>query len=104
MVTESTLIKVINQVHEINKRSRREQLTNIERSCERVKNMLAEEGIIIHDPSGEKYDSSRTDCEANIIGGNVLKDLTVTDVIKPVIYVSRNGKREMIQQGLVIVE
>lgn len=104
MVTETTLIKVINQVHEINKRAKREHLANIERSCERVKNMLAEDGVIIHDPVGEKYDSSRTDCEANIITANVLKELTVTDVIKPVIYVSRNGKREMIQQGLVIVE
>jgi hypothetical protein len=104
MITEEMLIKVINQVHEINKRSRRDQLVAIERSCERIKTMLADEGIIVHDPIGEKYDSSRTDCEANIISNDILKGLTITDVIKPVIYSGKSGKREIVQRGLVIVE
>ncbi|MDB5281415.1 MAG: hypothetical protein JWO06_490 [Bacteroidota bacterium] len=104
MITEATLAKVINQMHDINKRAKREKNSAIERSCERIKNVFEEDGVIIHDPTGEKYDMSRTDCEANIVSINLLSPLTITDVIKPVIYIGKNGKREMIQQGLVIVE
>lgn len=104
MITEECLIKIVNQLHEINKRAAREQITSIERSCERIKAILSDEGLVVHDPAGEKYDSSRTDCEANIISGNISKDLFITEVIKPIIYSNKNGRRQIVQQGLVVVE
>jgi hypothetical protein len=38
----------------------------------------------IHDPLGEPYNETRTDCEAEI-GGNNLQNLFISNVIKPII-------------------
>ena len=58
-----------------------------------------EMGYQIHNPSGEPYNETRTDCEASIAGSKV-DNLVVAEVIKPI--VRRQGV--IIQKGVVIVE
>lgn len=96
--------KLINQFFEL------EQRVNIDmpdhhyqRLFQNIKSHLEESGYIIHNPFGEKYMETRTDCEASI-SGNVTNDMVIKQVIKPAIYQMQDGNRKLIQKAIVIVE
>jgi hypothetical protein len=97
MQNQSELLRVINQIFEIEKKVG--QQVNIARNIERIKEAFGDMELQIHNPQGEKYNETRTDCEANIAGSS-MKNLSVTNVIKPIIHFQ--GK--IIQKGVVIVE
>jgi hypothetical protein len=97
MDTPQYLLRIINQVFDIEKKS--SQNTSILRHTERIKNTFSEMDYNIHNPQGETYNETRTDCEASIAGSK-LTNLVITDVIKPIVH----HQGVIIQKGVVIVE
>ncbi|RMG57620.1 MAG: hypothetical protein D6722_24645 [Bacteroidetes bacterium] len=76
---------------------------SLSRNLDRMSRALAELGLIWHDPLGEAYDETRTDCEASI-AGTCSENLRITEVIKPIVYWQEKEGRQLVQQGLVVVE
>jgi len=72
------------------------------RSVERMKAVIGEAGLLLVNPAGEAYSETRTDLEASIAGPASGK-LVVMDVIKPIVYSSEEGRRNLVQRGVVIV-
>ena len=103
MITETTLLKTINQLHEVKRQATKENNQPILRASQRVATYLEEDGIIVHDPIGEAYNISRTDCEANLLSEKT-EHLYISEVIKPMVYWIKEGRREIIQRAVVIVE
>jgi hypothetical protein len=97
------IVNIINQVFEIEKKIQAQPAVNIQRQVERIKSELNEMGYFYHNPLHEKYDETRTDCEANIVG-KLKKSMTITDVIKPVIHQSEGTAKKIIQKAIVVVE
>jgi hypothetical protein len=60
-------------------------------------------GYTWHNPMGEKYAETRTDCEASI-SGRISDKMIINQVIKPVIYKQEEGTRMLVQKAIVIVE
>jgi hypothetical protein len=95
---------VLNQVFEMEKKLRR--LDNgevLQRNIERMKEGFESLGLVYHNPINEKYDETRTDCEANISGDSV-ENLHVIEVIKPIIRFKKEGLNIIVQKAIVIVE
>ena len=59
--------------------------------------------LTYHDPIGEDYNETRTDCQASIAGEKT-ENLKIVDVIKPIIRISQNGMNRIIQRAIVVVE
>jgi hypothetical protein len=101
---------LLNQIFEIEKKVDKLQETNsIQRNIERIKEFFEKDaltegqGLFYHNPLGEKFDETRTDCEATI-SGNGHDNLVIIEVIKPIIY-AKYGQSQMIsQKGIVIVQ
>ncbi|MFL5729320.1 MAG: hypothetical protein ACJ75J_07515 [Cytophagaceae bacterium] len=101
---ESYQIQILNQIFEIEKKiAENEALQKIERNIRRIKNCLEESGIIYHDPLGEDYNETRTDCEASIVGTSS-ENLKIVEVIKPIIRKKEGQQTSIIQKAIVIVE
>lgn len=97
-------IQLINQIFEINQKIEQEQLSaKFERNFNKIYNLLEEEGLHCINPLGEKYNESRTDCEASIAGKGG-QNMKITKVIKPIIYRQESGQMMLVQKGIVIVE
>ncbi len=95
-------LTLINQLVEIEQKIAQENLSEkFDRNFRRIQNTFEELGLYVLNPIGEKYAESRTDYEANIVG-NSNKNLTITKVIKPIIYQQSEGKRTLVQKGIVI--
>lgn len=82
---------LINQIFEIENKVKGIQESNsIQRNVDRLKTFLESEllkdgqGLVYHNPFGEKYDETRTDCDANITGTST-DNLEIVDVIRPII-------------------
>lgn len=100
-----SLIQLINQIFEIAQKAKQENVSDtFERNFNRIHHILeSEEGLFVLNPLGEKYAENRTDYEANIVGKANSK-MTITKVIKPIIYKEENGLRSLVQKGIVIAE
>lgn len=109
-------IDFINQIFEIEKKaSNIKEDNSIQRNINRIKGIIAEEffkssstiGLTYHNPLGENYIDTRTDCEANISGTSV-ENLVIVEVIKPIIYYSyqQDDKvmKVIVQAAVVIVQ
>lgn len=98
------LIKIINQIFEMEKKmGDRPEMAGLLRNIERIKTALDEMGLSYHNPRGEKYSETRTDCEANIVG-ELRQQMIISDVIKPVIFQKEEGINRIIQKAVVLVE
>ena len=96
-------IKMANLVFELEKKLQAQQGSPaLLRSVERMKAVLTEAGLLLVNPAGEAYSETRTDLEASITGP-VSKRMVVVDVIKPIVYSSQSGSRNLVQRGVVIV-
>lgn len=73
-----------------------------QRVCDKMKGAIEEAGIYLYNPVGEKYSETRTDVEGSI-SGTSMNNLVIKDVIKPVLYFNENGKKMLLQKGVVIV-
>jgi hypothetical protein len=100
---EKNLINIINQIAEIERKSNKDELHQIIRHIDRIKNDLFELGFSYRFPLGEKYDETRTDCEASIVGDST-NNLVITKVIKPLIIQEDQGYQIILQRANVIVE
>lgn len=106
----------INQIFEIEKKATNLKEDNsIQRNINKLKAILEEEffkgsstiGLTYHNPLGEEYCDTRTDCEATIAGIEV-ENLEIIEVIKPIIFYAyqENGKtlKVIVQPAVVIAK
>jgi hypothetical protein len=95
------IINIINQVFEIEKKLG--AAAAIQRNLDRIRSEFSEMGYHYHNPLHEKWDETRTDCEASVSG--VLKSkMVICEVIKPVVYSKENGTKKIVQKAIVVVE
>ena len=106
----------MNQIFEIEKKSTNlKEENSIQRNINKMKGILEEEffkgsstiGLTYHNPLGEIYSETRTDCEATISGSSV-ENLEIIEVIKPIIFFAyqENNKtlKSIVQPAVVIVQ
>ena len=106
----------MNQIFEIEKKSANlKEENSIQRNLNKMKGILEEEffkgsstiGLTYHNPLGESYSDTRTDCEATISGTGV-ENLEIIEVIKPIIFYAYQENEKVIkvivQPALVIVQ
>lgn len=72
---------------------------SINRIIQRIKAIWESMGLVYQLPLGEKYTDTRTDVMANIVG-EMGADMTITQIVKPIIY----QNDVIVQQGIVMVE
>lgn len=96
-------LALINQLFEIERKLAAKQVDVVDRNLERIKHDLDGNGIKVIDPTGEKYEDTRTDCQANIVG-ELGKNMVITRTMKPIIIVNGPNGMELVQRGTVIVE
>ena len=106
-------LDLVNQIFEIEKKATNVKEDNsIQRNINKVKGLLEEGffkdvGLSYHNPIGENYSETRTDCEATIAGTEV-ENLEIIEVIKPIVFYSysENGNTIKIiaQPAVVIVQ
>lgn len=97
------LINIINQLFDIEKKLASGNAANLQRNLERMKAELAEMGYAYHNPLHEKWDETRTDCEAGISGA-VKSKMRITEVLKPIVHHTENGGKRLVQKAVVVVE
>ena len=97
------IINIINQVFEIEKKLGSNSTSGIQRNLDRIKSELSEMGYDYHNPVHEKWDETRTDCEANI-SGTLKNKMIITEVIKPVVHQKGESGKKIIQKAIVVVE
>lgn len=105
------LVNMLNQIFEIEKKLEKIKEPNtIQRNLNRIKEIFEKElplgsetGLVIHNPIGEDYDSSRIDCEANIAGESI-ENLVIVEVIRPIIRLKQGGYNSIVQKAVVVVQ
>ncbi len=100
---ERELLHIINQIAEIEKKATKSENESIMRHVDRIKSHLEEAGYKYLIPLGERFDETRTDCTANIVG-DATKNLIITNVVKPIIIQEDQGYHIILQKGNVIAE
>lgn len=99
----TSLIPVVNQLFDLEKKlNKLENGQKVQRNLRRMKENLQDLGLFFHDPLGERFDETRTDCEASIAGEDS-EDLVITEVLKPIIHLKNGSQVQLLQAGLVIV-
>jgi hypothetical protein len=97
-------LKIINQFFEIEKKlAALNAGESVRRNVERIKRYFEEMGYQIHNPIGESYSETRTDCEASIAGTSA-ENLYINEVIKPIVRYLQEGQHQIIQKGIVITK
>jgi hypothetical protein len=106
-------LDLVNQIFEIEKKhSLIKEENSISRNITKLKGLLEEGffkggGMTYHNPIGEGYSDTRTDCEATIAGTGV-ENLEITEVIKPIIFYAYQENEKVIkvivQAAVVIVQ
>lgn len=106
-------LDLVNQIFEIEKKATSIKEDNsIQRNVNRINGLLEEGffkdvGLTYHNPLGENYTDTRTDCEATISGTGV-ENLEIIEVIKPIIFYSykenENTFKIIAQPAVVIVQ
>lgn len=100
---ESQLIKVLNQVFELEKRIKNNpDRQRLERNINRINDSFMEMGYFYHNPLHEKYNETRLDCMADVTGVGD-KDMIISDVIKPIVFRKEGENTHIIQKAVVIV-
>jgi hypothetical protein len=106
----------INQIFEMEKKvNNLTEENSIHRNINKIKGLVEEEifkgpstiGLTYHNPLGETYSDTRTDCVATIAGESV-DNLEIIEVVKPIIYYSYLDNERVIkvivQPAVVIVK
>ena len=106
----------MNQIFEIEKKAANlKEENSIQRNLNKMKGILEEEffkgsstiGLTYHNPLGESYSDTRTDCEATISGTGV-ENLEIIEVIKPIIFYAYHENEKVIkvivQPAVIIVQ
>ena len=106
-------LDLINQIFEIEKKAMNIKEDNsIQRNINKINGLLEDGffkdvGLTYHNPLGESYTDTRTDCEATISGTSV-ENLGIIEVIKPIIFcsykINENTIKDIAQPAVVIVQ
>ena len=112
-------LDLVNQIFEIERKaSLIKEDNSIARNINKLKDLMQSElftvkgnestiGLTYHNPIGENYSDTRTDCEASIAGTNT-ENLVIVEVIKPIVFYtySEAGKvlKNIAQKAVVIVK
>lgn len=103
-------LTILNQIFEIeNKVKKVQEQNSIQRNIDRLKDLFETEllsegqGLAYHNPIGERYNETRTDCEASI-SGTSYENLEIIEVLKPIIYAKFSNTKRVIQKAIVIVQ
>lgn len=107
--TPKFYLDVLNQVFELEKKAAAsDQGRALQRHIDKIKLAFDEAcplpgggSLSYHNPVGEPYSDTRTDCEVSIAGTST-EDLVVVEVIKPIIYLRQGGQHYIVQRGIVI--
>lgn len=103
LINIKDFLPVVNQIFELERKLsiNPQENASYTKYIERIKRYLQQVGISYHNPIGEVYDSTRTDCQASISGpeGN---QYLITEVIKPIIKFHQEHETTIIQQAVVI--
>ncbi len=97
------IVNIINQVFEMEKKLQNGASAPLQRHIDRIKSELIDLGYEYHSPLNEKYDETRTDCEASIVG-QARGKMVITEVIKPIVHQKEAGVNRIVQKGIVVVE
>lgn len=110
-------LDLINQIFEIEKKSSLiKEEHSLQRNINKLKDIIENElfkgtggtiGLSYHNPLGERYSETRTDCEASIAGTSS-EDLEIVEVIKPIVYYSylenQNIIKTIVQKAVIVAE
>ena len=110
-------LDLLNQVFEIDKKaSALTESNSIQRNVRNMRtwferDIMAGQGgqvvvysLTFHNPIGEPYNETRTDCDASIAGSGT-EQLMITEVMKPIVWLSVGGApKHIVQQAVVVVE
>ena len=101
---------ILNQVFELEQKvNKLKEENSIFRNLDKMRNYFATEalsynqGLIYHNPLGEQYNETRTDCEATITGANHT-NLVIIEVLRPIIYIKLGSTQVVTQKAIVIVQ
>lgn len=104
------LFFTLNQLFEIeNKLKNIKDANSIQRNIDRMKDffetdaLATGQGLVYHNPLGELYNETRTDCEATISGSSH-ENLEIIEVLKPIIYLKYANTQTIVQKAIVIVQ
>jgi hypothetical protein len=109
------ILDLINQLFEVEKKvNSLDEQNSIGRNLEKLKSLLEaglfnmsgsmdKIGFVYHNPLGEEYSETRTDCDATISGSNT-DNLTIVEVIKPIIRYKSGPMTTIVQKAVVIVQ
>ena len=98
-----SLLLIANQLFDLEKKVQRiAEKRSLERNVRRIREALSEMGLEMHDPTGEPYQETRTDCEASIAGTET-EHLFITETLKPIIRWKEQGFGQIVQRAVVIV-
>ena len=114
METRITISKqylfILNQLFELEQKTVKiKEQNSLQRNIDKLKNYFETEalsdgqGLIYHNPIGEFYNLTRTDCEATISGLSH-DNLEIIEVLKPIIYLKYGNSKIIIQKAIVIVQ
>ena len=104
MDTVASQLKIINHFFELEKKlAHLPGAESTQRNLARIRDHFSEMGYQIHNPIGEPYSDTRTDCEASIAGTST-DNLFVEQVIKPIVHLVQDGSLHMVQKGVVITK
>ena len=96
-------LPVVNQIFELERKLLKNPQENASFSkyIDRITRYLQKAGLSYHNPIGEIYDSTRTDCMASISGpeGN---HYIISEVIKPIIRFHHAHETIIVQQAVVV--
>jgi hypothetical protein len=109
------VLDLLNQLFEIDKKVQKlSEENSIHRNIRKLRDRfedgyplmigqsLVRARLSYHDPTGEPYDETRTDCEASIAGESA-ENLRVVEVIKPVIRLQHGTTNLIVQRAVVVV-
>ncbi len=104
------LLLIVNQLFEIEQKAKKlKEPNSIQRNIDKLKVLFENNisdisiGLVYHNPLGESYNITRTDCEASIAGSST-ENLVITEVIKPIIRIKKDNETSIVQRAVVIVE
>jgi len=107
---QKIFLDLLNQIFEIEKKLERIQESNsISRNVNKLRELFETElnqqgvGLTYHNPLGEPYSETRTDCDASISGEST-ENLAIIEVIKPIIRLKQGGFNQIVQKAVVVVQ